>query len=349
MGWTFTSYERIGESAKRWQVSVVEQRKIGRMDWCVTEKIHGANFCFILEPSGILCAKRKALLPSDEDFFGHKRILHQIRDQLAAVRGALFAREPEGVRGFVYGELFGGGYPHPEVEPDPAAEPVQTGVWYAPGVHFCAFDLAMETREGAESHLYLDYDEALAIFAEAGLFCAEPLFVGGFEEAMATEVGFDSTIPGRLGLPPLDVPNAAEGIVIKPVKTVYVETGKGLVRPVLKKKIAAFAEDARYSQAEAWSQAAQGADPLTILEWEMGHLINPNRVNSALSKLGRLAPRDEGAVEALRKMVVDDVIESLGEDFEGEMRAISDEERRLLVEVIHDEVEAAVAAFLSAP
>jgi hypothetical protein len=36
----------------------------------------------------------------------------------------------------VYGELFGGSYPHPFVPVEEAVSAVQTGVWYAPDVEF---------------------------------------------------------------------------------------------------------------------------------------------------------------------------------------------------------------------
>ena len=44
-------------------------------------------------------------------------------------------------------------------------------------------------------------------------------------------IGFDSTIPELLGLPPL-ADNKAEGIAIKPMQSIEVETKKGRLRPV---------------------------------------------------------------------------------------------------------------------
>jgi hypothetical protein len=46
---------------------------------------------------------------------------------------------------------------------------------------------------------YLDYDAALAHFEAHGFFGARPLLVGTFEEAIAFDYNFDTTIPGRLG------------------------------------------------------------------------------------------------------------------------------------------------------
>ena len=42
---------------------------------------------------------------------------------------------------YIFGELFGGGYPHPDF-PFVPEELVQTGIYYCPGLEFYAFDIA---------------------------------------------------------------------------------------------------------------------------------------------------------------------------------------------------------------
>lgn len=44
---------------------------------------------------------------------------------------------------FIYGELFGGEYPHPEVNPVSGVQAIQTGVYYSPRIEYCAFDIAV--------------------------------------------------------------------------------------------------------------------------------------------------------------------------------------------------------------
>ncbi|HOV26318.1 MAG TPA: RNA ligase family protein [Pseudobacteroides sp.] len=133
----------------------------------------------------------------------------------------------------IYGELFGGYYPHAEVAANREVEAVQTGVYYSPDIEFCAFDIAIESC-GERS--YMDYDAAVNIFENAGLMYAKPLFRGSFEKAFDYPVGFESNIPKLLGLPPLNFENKAEGIVIKPVKPMLIKTAKGIVRPIIKKR-----------------------------------------------------------------------------------------------------------------
>ena len=57
---------------------------------------------------------------------------------------------------FLYGELYGGQYPHPDVDPVPGLQAVQTGVYYSPHIEFCAFDLRVV---GDQMDQYVDFDE----------------------------------------------------------------------------------------------------------------------------------------------------------------------------------------------
>ncbi len=356
MSWSFTSYERVAESMLKWSPTQAERRLLGRLRWSVTEKIHGANFCFILDvdpaheggvgvdegSEWIRCARRKALLGEGEDFFGHRALVPILAGRLRALRDAVIGEEPEVVRVFVYGELFGGGYPHPEVSPVPGVQPVQTGVWYAPGVHFCAFDVAVEGEEGDSSHRYLDFEVALDLFARVDLFCVKPRFVGSLEEALEQPVAFETAIPAALGLPSLGLENLAEGVVIKPMRTVVLDGAGGQSRPLIKVKIPQFAEDERYSQAKPWERTVVEGDPLAVLEWEGLARINPNRVASALSKIGRLDPSAPEAVEVVSREVLADVLDALRDDHGEASARVAGEDRRLLVSVLMDAVEVEV-------
>jgi len=56
--------------------------------------------------------------------------------------------------------------------------------------------------------------------------------------------------------------------VIKPLKTMYVQTNKGTVRATLKRKIAEFSEDKKFLEAEKWESKgvpSDGTSPLELL------------------------------------------------------------------------------------
>ena len=121
----------------------------------------------------------------------------------------------------VYGELFGGYYPHPDVAPDPVGWPVQKGIWYAPGHDFYAFDIYVFTKDGG---FFLPVMEANALFSDAGLFYSWNRFVGLLDDCLAYPHVFPTAIPGELGLPPIDG-NLCEGIVLKPLVPIYLPDG----------------------------------------------------------------------------------------------------------------------------
>ncbi|MBH25217.1 MAG: RNA ligase [Myxococcales bacterium] len=337
----FESYHKIAESAGGWRLSEADTRALNKVPWVVTEKIHGANFSFLTDGRELRCAKRKALLGSDESFFQHEAVLARHQGAVSLLFERLQAEREEIEVIQLYGELFGGGYPHPDVPPVPDVYPIQTGVWYAPGVRFCAFDVALTLQSG--ERVFLAYDEMTALLEELEIPCAEPLMIGSLGDCLEFPVRFSSTIPALLGLPPLpDDDNLAEGVVLKPVPFVEVETEGGPLRPILKLKIAEFSEDDRYHQARPWPKRdEQGAGyALDLLEWEMMARVNVNRLDNAISKIGRVEGADDPRRAELLSLFVEDVWEDLAVAHADELGCVRAEERELLRAVLLDEAQA---------
>lgn len=360
----FVGYERIDEHTRGWQVDPAVMRRLQQLRWVVTEKIHGANFCFVIDERGVRCAKRKAMLERGKSFFGHERVLRRLEPALTALwesarrgcaGGATVSARGEVSRLMVYGELFGGGYPHEAVAPVVGVQPVQTGVWYSPEVEFCAFDVAVLER-GDQPQRYLGFEAAQGLLRGAGVFCVEPLLVGSWQEAQAFPVGFDSTVPALLGLPPLPRgSNQAEGVVMRPVEPVTVETKRGLARPALKKKIPSFAEDKRYHQAQAWEEESGGSwrdgalDEATAAAmwcWELKARVNEMRVHSAISKQGRPSSGDLGALEGLKQMIFEDVFDEVDEAHPGLRASLPAQARSESEAALAEEVAVWVALVL---
>ncbi|MGB3760312.1 MAG: hypothetical protein WBA07_28695 [Rivularia sp. (in: cyanobacteria)] len=93
-------------------------------------------------------------------------------------------------------------------------------------IEYCAFDIAVAENENNTEKVHLDYGKALQLFEQVGMMAAKPLFIGKYEEAAAYNIKFESRIPAILNLPPLQQP--------KPVKSIYIETRKGRIRPISK-------------------------------------------------------------------------------------------------------------------
>lgn len=338
----FEGYGKIAESADRWGLDASAYRRLSRARWAVTEKIHGANFCFVCDEGGarVRGASRRELLPETYGFFGWQAVRDAMLPPLAATfEGA--ARLVPGLRCvYVYGELFGGAYPHPDVPAVPGAQPVQTGVWYTPDVRFCAFDLAVEGADG--SRRYLDFEAALGVWRAAGLFCAEPLRLCGYADALAFPLGFDSTISRRLDLPPLPPgTNRAEGVVVRPLHETVLETSAGPLRPLLKRKIVEFSEDARYSQAQKWEAPAEASGEYEMLKWEATALVNDNRVAAAISKVGyREARREPSRARLVFRLVADEVWDELAAAGGDRLSTLSGAERENLRTHIGESIRA---------
>jgi Rnl2 family RNA ligase len=338
--WTYPGYEKIADSPERWRLDERGWRSLRRATWVVTEKIHGANFCLATDGVTVRAANRRQWLADDDFFFGWQSVAAAL---MPAVRD-LYARlgVPGLARVYVHGELFGGAYPHPDVAPVGGAQPVQTGVWYAPDVRFLAFDLRVETADGTSR--YLDYADTVRLLEMAGVPCAQPLRVGSYSAVSEHSIRFDSTIPRWLGLPVLPAgQNLAEGVVIKPWCEVALRNADSdPVRPVLKRKIAEFAEDRRFHEAETWRETTRiGVDALDLLKWECYNRVTPSRRDAAISKVGGPgvgAPA--GRIDLILTLVRDEVIEEAREAAPDAWTALASHERADLLAYVSDEVRA---------
>jgi Rnl2 family RNA ligase len=272
----------------------------GIREWTATEKVHGAHFAVICDNAGVRPAKRRETLPDDllDGFFGVSRIWPAL-----AVAAARFAAALRGAWGAaavvtVYGELAGGCYPHPRVPAVAGAEPVQTGVWYAPDLHWLLFDACVETAAG---RCWISAHSLREAAATAGLACVPQLAHGPLAGLRELPSAFPTRVPALLGLPDIE-DNLAEGYVLKPAgpwrdPPAARESG----RPMAKVKQKAFAEDARFDGSRPYSPPPQGA--AGVAAWLLVQactLLTPARAAAAVSKTGPRTPVDQVAREIAR-------------------------------------------------
>jgi Rnl2 family RNA ligase len=273
---TYKSYEKIAESTEEYAFDAQNYRLLQKWDWVITEKIHGANFCIIFTPDTIQYAKRKEILTETDDFFDYRKALAGKEKSLQDLADSVRNEQPEAHTVLVYGELFGGGYPHPEVPALPATL-VQTGVYYTPRVEFCIFDVAYQTEN--EAVTYLAYPDMQRHCKASVLLYSFALWVGKWQDAWKYDIHFQSTLPALLGYPALPA-NLAEGVVLKPLLNQYIDTPKGKVRPVFKRKIEQFAET-------QYQQATGTQDTFLQLSQAILAMLTMNRLQNARSKVGK--------------------------------------------------------------
>jgi len=169
-----------------------------------------------------------------ETFYCFQEIRDKYKDNVFKIFHILKSKINNLEKISIYGELFGGIYPHPE-EKDLGYQPIQRGVYYCPNIEFYAFDIELHTP----ARSWMNYEEVIVILKQHEFFYAKPLLTGTLSECFAFDIKQNSTIPELLGLKPIKQ-NQMEGVVIKTVEPVIIP-GKGS-RAIFKHKNAKFEE-----------------------------------------------------------------------------------------------------------
>ncbi|GAB4334533.1 MAG: hypothetical protein OHK0038_11760 [Flammeovirgaceae bacterium] len=303
----FQPYDKIYENFAHLQVEPKEMKKLDKVLWVVTEKIHGANFSVHFSNNEVSYAKRKEILQLSDDFFAFQLIVERLEANFQRLHQLLVNQYPNLNSCVIYGELFGGEYPHPEVKADSRLQAIQTGVYYSPTIEFCIFDIKISTNQTTD---FISYETLIELCENANLLYAKPLLVGKLHLAMNFDTRIDSQIPALLGYPALPQKNLIEGIVIKPFQHLNISTSRGVTRPVLKIKNPEFSEIEEYHLAQKWS-FVPSKDEITELIWsELQHFVTQNRWNSVISKTGIPQKSDFIKIRQIQEMFVEDVIDS---------------------------------------
>ena len=161
----------------------------------------------------------------------------------------------------------------------------------------------------------------MQLFKDAGFLYLEPLITGTLQDMLCFELGFETTLPAQLGLPPLAQEgrrNVAEGIVVKPLKNLILETDKGERRRVIfKRKVENFHECKPRRQKHTKSKGkdfSKSEADRELLHYEMSALATDQRVVNTVSKRG--VPEMEEEWEELVEEVVADIVESVSTENE---------------------------------
>lgn len=280
----FKKFNSIENSYRKEYLTRLQLEGHWEGEYVVQEKVHGANMSFATTDGiNFTACKRGGAIEAGENFYHHERLLAVNLSGLKMIWIKLKAEIPDLTQLNVFGEVFGGHYPHDDVPRVKNAMKVQKGVFYSPDNLFYAFDIMADGR-------YLDVDHANACFQAAGMFHAKTLFRGSPAEALAYPNDFNSTLPAELGLPDIGE-NIVEGTVVRPVKQRYLGNGS---RVILKNKNARWAEK---------KQRAKSAEPEVPLPEHIVELrdialeyVNENRLNNVLSKIGEVTIKDFGRV-----------------------------------------------------
>lgn len=254
--------------------------------WVALEKVHGAQFVVAYDRvrDRVRFGKRKNWLSESDAFFGWQLVADELAQRVRPL-----ARSLDAPQVFAYGELFGGRYPHPDVPAVAGLQAVQTGIWYAPDLRWCLFDVLVARGDEDEEGEFLAHSELESLARAHSVLMPPVLARGRRGELDAVPVRYASRVSSVLGLPALEA-NDAEGYVSKPDARCAPSE-----RAVFKRKIPEF-DDARFAESESWSPGRLSFEELRA--WS-ARLVNPARIASARSKVGveREALLDEVALD----------------------------------------------------
>ena len=285
---TFHEYSSIENSYRTKTVNMIVDMGLSQVltEWVVTCKIHGSNFSFWYDGTTHRNGKRTSLIAEGDNFYNCQQVIEDNQDKITQMYNVLnLTKDTDTLT--VFGELFGGTYPHPDVKRNTAATAVQKGIYYSPDNLFYAFDIKV-------NGVYVDYDKCVEIFEKVNLFHAKILFKGSLKDALAYPNEFESTIPALLGLPPIPN-NICEGVIVKPVINKYFNDGS---RVILKNKNDKWKERASASKNPKAPKEAEEPlmDDAQKLKDEMMSLVCENRLHNVISKIGQVTNKDFGKI-----------------------------------------------------
>jgi Rnl2 family RNA ligase len=330
----FKTYNSIENAYQTRVIDQIRLQGFGDEVFIVQEKVHGANFSFFTDGKEIKIAKRTAFIEKDEKFYNAHQMLERYRKNVIDLFEKVKTIHPDLETVVIYGELFGGGYKHKEVEPVKDAIKVQKGVEYAPYNEFYGFDIKLNGTT------YLDTDLVNQIFEETGFFYAKILFQGTLEDALKFPNVFDSKIPAWLGLPEIEN-NRCEGTIVKTLKTRYFGSGS---RVILKNKNEKWVEKSKMVRKDRPIQKEVHFSENAQNIWEeIQKYATTNRLNNVVSKIGEFEPKMIGKVIGLFSQ---DILEDFEKDFPKVFTTIEKEEQKrinkklnsLVIDVVKEEL-----------
>ena len=300
----FKKYTSIENSFNDEFIQQIKAEGMDKIAYVVQDKVHGANCCFITDGATVTFAKRTAPVEPGEKFYDYEELLERYKERV----NDLFCRVKQdhaGLQGLmVYGEMFGGKYPHTEVKNDAKILTIQKGVFYTPVHEFYAFDLFLVC---ADSKKYLPVNETNRYFETVGFIYAKTIFEGALDECLAYPNAFQSKVSEWLGYPPID-DNICEGIIIRPAQPAYLSNG---TRILIKNKNEKFAEKKSVKKRRpALFKEVTYTNELNSLLPMVDDYITENRLNNVISKIGEITmPNDTGKLTGLlSKDVLDDFV-----------------------------------------
>ncbi len=301
---TFKKYNSIENTYDKEYLDRIKQEIDNAQEFVVQEKVHGANFCFLTDGIAVRAGKRTSIIEENELFYGYEALVEKYSTKVIELFLEIKKKHNDTFAISIFGEYFGGSYPHSEVKNDRSISAIQKGVYYCPQHEFYAYDIYINT---SNSGYYFGVDEANYFFENLGFIYAKTLFRGTLNECLQHPNEFASKISTWLQLPMIE-DNVCEGVVIRPVDVTYLHNGSRLL---LKNKNSKFAEKKSVKKRQPkLLEEVSYSNELQALLLQVDDYVNENRLNNVISKIGQISiPKDTGKlIGLLSKDIIDDFL-----------------------------------------
>ncbi len=323
----FKKYSSIENSFNKEFLEHVVEQMPHDLHYVVQEKVHGANTSFLCNGANVTFAKRTSVLEENENFYDYPELLESYREKVLNLFKEIKRRYHDVLSISVFGEMFGGHYPHNGVKSDRRLTLIQKGVCYTPDHEFYGFDIYLF---GEDECRYLPVDEVNELLESGRFFYAKTLFEGTLKECLEYPNAFQSMIPKWLGLPDIE-DNICEGVVIRPVVPMYLRNGS---RVLIKNKNERFAEKKNVKKRnKLFTEPVPYSDELKELLVELEPFVTENRLNNVISHIGEVhLPKDMGKVIGLFSK---DIFEDFLKEFGGSFTALDKYEQKNLTKELN--------------
>ncbi|GAB1450637.1 hypothetical protein MASR2M47_06930 [Draconibacterium sp.] len=329
----FKKYASIENADRTEIIDKIKEQGFYDHEYVVQEKVHGANVCFITDGKQVVSAKRTGLVTHDEKFYNIETVQEKCTPRILMLY-KIISERLEGISQIaVFGELFGGLYPHPEVKKNPDAVRLQKGIYYSPENEFYAFDILTNGNQ------YLNTDLVNELFEEVGFIYAKTLFRGSLEECLKYPNNFQSQISQWLGLPQFE-DNICEGIVIRPVEPCFFENR---ARVMLKSKNEKWEEKSYLKKRKPLEkeEVKLSITAQSLME-EVSKYITVNRLNNVISKTGEVTQKEIGKLLGLFGK---DILEDFLKDYQVEYHKLEKSEQKGINKFVNTEVAKLLKAY----
>ncbi len=333
----FYKYPSIENTYNEKFLGLVKDNGFSGQSFCISEKVHGSNLQvgYSLTEDKFIFGSRSNILKEDESFYNYLECMAPLKSKVKELavwmKNRFLIGKQELLDVTVYGEIFGGSYPHPMVPRDSHAVRVNKGVFYSPKNQWLAFDIAYSLK-GLPEHKFLCGLEFVNLCRKFGIpFIPVLKVVPDLESALRFEPVFKSGIYRFFELPEL-ADNMAEGVVIRGW---YRDLWAGGHRVILKNKCEKFRE--KKSEKKIVINEEYPLHVEAAIR-EAAAYVNEARVQNAVSKVGGQALENIGKVIA---MVNADILEEY-EKMGGIINTLGKQERHIVKKALNDMVVAEV-------